>query len=249
MPTLLQAMKMGLLGGNTAPVVHPLLTDLVSYWRLEEASGTRYDSYGTNHLTEVNTVGQVAGKVGNAASFVSGDLTRLTVAHNDSLAPTNDFGVCCWVNALSIPVSTFGGICSKGDSSANVVFRVRMNADGTFTFNVKHDATTITLTSDVIAIPPTGWHFVAAWYQFSSKTMWLQIDNGVLKERVATGTLATNTAPFVVGTYIPGSATYHLTGYIDELMYTKRIWSPADLTWLYNGGNGRTWTEVQAYTG
>lgn len=38
------------------------LTDnLISWWSLDEASGTRYDSHGTNHLTDNNTVSSEAG--------------------------------------------------------------------------------------------------------------------------------------------------------------------------------------------
>ena len=36
---------------------------------MDEASGTRYDSYGNNHLTDNNTVTVAAGKKGSAASF------------------------------------------------------------------------------------------------------------------------------------------------------------------------------------
>jgi hypothetical protein len=45
-----------------------LLNGLVHYWTLEETSGTRSDSVGSLHLTDVNTVGYTAsGKSGNAA--------------------------------------------------------------------------------------------------------------------------------------------------------------------------------------
>src|SRR4029077_17083863 len=48
------------------PVPPPLLINLVSYWKLDEASGNAIDSHGTNHLTDVNTVASAAGKIGTA---------------------------------------------------------------------------------------------------------------------------------------------------------------------------------------
>ncbi len=47
---------------------HAALTDnLSAYWKLDEASGTRVDSAGSNDLTSNNSVGQAVGKLGNAS--------------------------------------------------------------------------------------------------------------------------------------------------------------------------------------
>src|SRR6056300_304684 len=54
-------------GGGTSVVS---TTDLVSFWKLDEASGTRVDAFGSNDLTDNNTVGQGTGTVyANAADF------------------------------------------------------------------------------------------------------------------------------------------------------------------------------------
>ena len=46
------------------------LTDnLIAFWQLEEASGVRYDSEGSNNLTDNNTVTSATGVVGDAAQF------------------------------------------------------------------------------------------------------------------------------------------------------------------------------------
>ena len=61
-----------------------LLTGLVSWWELDEVSGVRYDSHGSNDLTDNNTVGSVinAGYAmdGAAASFVTANGESLSVA-------------------------------------------------------------------------------------------------------------------------------------------------------------------------
>ncbi len=54
-----------------APARADLLTDLKAHWKLNEASGARVDSHGSNDLTDNNTVTQVAGKIGNAAQFTA----------------------------------------------------------------------------------------------------------------------------------------------------------------------------------
>ena len=74
------------------------LTDnLVSWWELDEASGTRNDAHGSNHLTDGNTVAQVAGKVGNAAQFVAANAESLSIADNANLSVSGVFSVCAWV--------------------------------------------------------------------------------------------------------------------------------------------------------
>src|SRR6266404_503553 len=46
-----------------------LLTNLVSYWKLDEASGNAVDSVGTNTLTANHAPGSMAGKVNGARNF------------------------------------------------------------------------------------------------------------------------------------------------------------------------------------
>lgn len=49
-----------------------LTDDLKSYWKLNETSGTRYDSVANNcDLTDNNTVTYEAGLIGNAAKFIA----------------------------------------------------------------------------------------------------------------------------------------------------------------------------------
>lgn len=74
-----------------------LTDDLVSYWKLDEASGTRNDSHSTNHLTDNNTVGSTTGKLNNCATFVADDTEYLSVANNAELQVGDiDFSISCW---------------------------------------------------------------------------------------------------------------------------------------------------------
>ena len=57
-----------------------LTTDLYrAYREMNEASGTRNDSHGANHLTDNNTVGSAPGIVGTAADFEAGSLEYLSI--------------------------------------------------------------------------------------------------------------------------------------------------------------------------
>ena len=54
------------------------LDGLVNYWKLDEASGMRLDSHGTNHLTPTNAPVGTAGKLGTACDFAAGSAQYLS---------------------------------------------------------------------------------------------------------------------------------------------------------------------------
>jgi hypothetical protein len=83
-----------------------LATGLVSYWELEESSGTRNDSHGSNNLTDVNTVGVATGIQGDAADFVRANTESLTItdASQTGLDITGDMSLSFWMNVdIAIP--------------------------------------------------------------------------------------------------------------------------------------------------
>jgi hypothetical protein len=50
-------------GKSILNISNDLKTDLVSWWSLNEVSGTRFDNYGSNHLTDNGSVTRTTGKV------------------------------------------------------------------------------------------------------------------------------------------------------------------------------------------
>src|SRR5262245_62023817 len=71
------------------------LTDnIVAYWTLDEASGTRNDSVGSNHLTDVNSTPSGTGKINNGADF-NGSNQHLDGAN--PCASRGAFSVSAWL--------------------------------------------------------------------------------------------------------------------------------------------------------
>ncbi|MDA2917638.1 hypothetical protein MYX64_12505, partial [Nitrospinae bacterium AH_259_B05_G02_I21] len=99
MRKLLIALSAGVIILSAAPPARAgLLTDLKAHWKLNEASGTRSDSHGSNDLTDNNTVGQAAGKIGNAADFIRVNSEYLSIADNaDVSAGDVDITWALWV--------------------------------------------------------------------------------------------------------------------------------------------------------
>jgi hypothetical protein len=88
-----------------------LTTNLVSYYKLEDAT----DFYGSNNLTNNNSVAFDAGKVNNAADFASSSSYLSLGAHlSGSTSSISTFG---WVYLSS--TSSKGGFWLNGDPAAN----------------------------------------------------------------------------------------------------------------------------------
>src|SRR5690606_38146388 len=89
-----------------------LTDDLISYWKLDEASGNAVDAHGSNTLTETSgTIDAATGKINGGRDFEAIDTEYFTCADNAGLSAGDvDFTIAGWVNLES---SAFGAIASK----------------------------------------------------------------------------------------------------------------------------------------
>jgi RHS repeat-associated protein len=231
-------------GGSTSST---LGNDLVSHWHLDEASGTRADSVGTNNLTDNNTVTQAAGKIGTAAQFTRANSEYLSAPNNQSLTMGDiSFTLACWVYLDSNTNQM--GIIGKSYSSDYFIhhdigyapyglrFNVRMAAD-----NVIHEVGAPTLSTGT-------WHLVVAWHDATANTINLQVDNGtVYTASVPDGGTRTDIGdPFEIGRRTYGEMC--LDGRIDEASLWKRGLTTQERSDLWNGGAGSESTSLGSGT-
>ncbi len=119
--------------GFTTDSGNTLSTNLVAWWKLDEANGQRQDQYGTNHLTQLGTLLSGSGVVVNAASYVAVNSQSLYITNTESLqSGLTNFTASAWFNLTSTGVRT---ILAKRDGSAlttdtqNTTF-YRVKSDG-----------------------------------------------------------------------------------------------------------------------
>lgn len=78
------------------------VSSAVAHWNLNESSGTRVDSVGSNDLTDNNTVGVDTGKFGNAAYFDILNSEYLSINDNAALSMGDvDFMLRAWIKLES----------------------------------------------------------------------------------------------------------------------------------------------------
>lgn len=228
------------------PAVNPGAVGLVSWWALEETSGNRADSHGSNTLTDVNTVGSAAGKVGIAADFETSATEELKAADNSdlSIGGNGPMTIGAWVYAESMADDR--GVMGKWSAAGPGSEYVLAAYNAGFVFAARNSSDTqVTIFESTVGAPATAtWYFVVAWYDPADGKLRIQVNNQI----------ASVSASALSGGIRDGSQTFRLGGYnlssprwdglIDEAFLSKRVYTADEREWLYNSGSGRSYTEV-----
>jgi len=222
-----------------------LLDNIVAYWKLDEASGTREDSVGSNDLTDNNTVTQAQGKVDEAAQFTNeypNPYEYLSHADNADLSTGDiDFTIAAWVYGDRTPESNeYWGIVTKdSDSDSREYFLIWNGNENRFHFRVMDgSASKGEVKATTFGAPSTlTWYFIVVWHDATANTVNIQVNNGTVDSAATSGAPADTDAEFRIGRDY--SDNYRCwDGRIDEVGFWKRTLTEAERTALYNSGNG-----------
>lgn len=218
-----------------------LPTNLVSYWELEEASGTRVDSHGSNDLTDNNTVTQGTGKIGYGADFERANSEYLNKSDNVSLSITGDMSLSLWVKIESqVSAGTVEyNLCSKYLPSTNRSWGFAyIHNGGTYALQVITSSTGSTIKYGNITqtLTPGSWHHIVYLYDASASSIEIYVDGSSIGTIGSlTSSLYDGTAAFELGAQ---NGSYTLDGVLDEVgLWSKKL-SGSEISDLYNSGSG-----------
>jgi Concanavalin A-like lectin/glucanases superfamily len=209
------------------------ITDnLIGYWRLDEASGSRADSSGTgNTLTEFGgTINSTAGKIVNCPDTL-GYNKRLERATNTSLQMGDvDFTIAGWFYITEFTASRDLLRLDNGAAWDYDIYFSTPNGNK-FTFYTERVSGGYKEVSSSISPVANTWYFVVAIHDSVNDTMSISVNNGtpVTITGVTGGTKVTTGATFRVGSDIAK---------IDECGIWKRVLSASEITQIYNSGDG-----------
>lgn len=214
-----------------------LTDDLISYWKLDEASGNRADSHGSNTLTDNNTVLAAAGKINDAADFESTNSEYLSIADNASLSREGkSFSVTGWFNNES------GGpyIMHKVGSFPNFEFAIRLAFNGAGNFLAlelwDNGGSLDTVYATTFgALSTSTWYFFWCAVDLTNSLLKISINDGTVDTAAITRSISAGTAAFEIGDY--RQSNFH-DGLIDEVGLWDRVLTSGEITQLYNSGNG-----------
>lgn len=218
-----------------------LLTSLVAHWKLDEASGTRNDSHGTNHLTDNNTVTTGTAKLGtNAAQFTAANSEYLSVADNAALSMGNiDFTIAFWLNLDTVASSQDLFNKCGGASGSDKEYRIYLNnaSGNVLTFQVGDNAAASVAVDSGSAISAATWYFVVCSHDSVANQVAVQIDNGTAATAAYSGGSHDGTQPLNIGVSI-ANGSFYANGRMDSISLWKRMLTSGELTSLFGGGSG-----------
>lgn len=215
-----------------------LADNLISYWSLEEASGTRADAHGTNDLTDNNTVAGATGKVGTAADFEADNSEYLSRADNADLSTGDiDYTVAAWVyleskGASRSFVSKENEFALWYDSGGDSLAFSTVNAGGS------------SAQAQTGGSPSTAtWYYVVGVHDSVNNLTKISVNGGAFATQSFSAGSSDTGNPFYVGRFDFFGAKY-MDGLIDEVGFWKRCLTADEVTELYNGGSGRDYAYV-----
>ncbi len=227
-------------------------TSLISYWPLNETSGTRNDSYSTNNLTANGTggVGSATGIKGNAADFESSESDFLEISDNAALSTGDiDFTISTWVNLESKPANPMS-IVTKNDSGTVREYTLRwQNTNDRFELELFASGGTSVcmVTANNFGAPSLStWYFITAWHDATANTCNISVNNGTADSTAETGVPSDTAANFRIGAR-QTTETNFFDGLIDEVGFWKKVLSSTERTDLYNSGNANTYPASNQY--
>ena len=221
-----------------------MLNSLISYWKLDESSGTRVDWLGKYDLTQYSTITGVSGVVNNAADFDPGNSENLYNYYTSDLDVGDfNFTISAWAK---LDADSNGTIVNKYTSSSEWEYQIDYVAStDSFQFSISTNNGTKTVSSAAVS---TGqWYHIIAWHDANNDQMAIQINNGT---PVPTS-MGVNTYPvdrdarFKIG----GGGGGYLNGQVDEVGYWNRLLTDAEKAAIYNNGAGLQYPFVGGPTG
>lgn len=225
-PILAEGPRVGGGGGGSST----LNTGLIAYWKMDEASGTREDSVGSNDLLDSTSTGSAAGKLGNGGDFEAGTPNWLSAADSPELSiGDQDFTIALWVKPESL--TTFNVLFSKN----GLDLAIFNNASGVVTFSVGGGGPSPSTGGELVV---GSWSLIIAWYDAAGDLKNVSVNNAFAV--ADSGVSPTdNGLPLVVGAF-DTSGTFPADGMIDEVGIWDRVLTSDERTELYNSGVGKT---------
>lgn len=209
-----------------------LITNIVSYWKLDESSGNATDQVSSNTLTNNNTATYSSGKINNGVNVARASSQWLSITNGTQvgLGITGNLTIAGWIKFSSLPTGLTYCMASK-DATGNRGYSLNI-ATTTLQFSVNVTTAAVTWS------PSTStWYHVAIVYTAAGGTADFYI-NGSQQGTQQSGlptSIPTNTTTFNLGN--DGFASL-FDGSFDEFGVWSRSLSGSEISSLYNSGTG-----------
>ena len=213
------------------------LTDnLISYWKLDESSGNRADSHGSNTLTNNNSTPSATGKINSGADFTPASSHYLSVADNASLSPTSEMSVWVKLDALQ----DYAAFVSKWNEDASArTFGIALETSK-FRFWISDDGGNFDAISNTTSVSTGTWYHIVTTYKNETNGIKIYVNGTAAQTSPSNSTsVFDSSAEFRVARAQKfAGLTNIVDGVIDEVGYWSRALTSQEVSDLYNSGSG-----------
>jgi hypothetical protein len=229
-----------------AQTATPIPTNLRAYlsacYMLEESTGTRYDSVGSNDLTDNNTVLRSMGKINQGAKFTAANTEYLSIADNIDYSSNDSWYIAFWVKLNSN--GAYQGLFAKWTSAVDGEFYCDVTNTNSITCGVTNNTTAAYNYGPALNMSVNTWYFVIVGYDKWNQRLAISINGAAETLKGLTYTLPDTANAMWIGRW----GNYYLDGIMDGFMLWKgRVLTQTERTWLYNDGYGRSCSEVMGH--
>ena len=224
------------------PPTNPGIDNLVSHWSLEEATGnaSRVDDKGGNDLTATGSPGGVAGKVGTALDLIdTSDLVQIVDGSQTGLDPAADFSVCFWFNPDRD--NAVEGIFAKWNASPNFSWYMQRGNDEKLLWFLSQNGSNFSNVKDSNSRAKGSWVFGYCYHDDGTE-IGVSTNASTIATTVHTTGVFDSNAPFRLGGRSDGPEDF--LGLLDQVAFFNRLLTTDEIDWMYNSGNGRSYSEI-----
>lgn len=240
---------------SAAPPERPaysLTDDLVAYWKMDQASGSRSESTGGCGAAEEvgGTVSSATGKISNAAALVKANNRVLRVSDASCIETgTDGMTISEWVYFTTLPSGEDWSISTRkyNPSSTQYVYGVYFTSAHQFKFQKSNTGNTgdiISVTTSGLSISSGEWHYVVSWLDTINDEIGIQVDDGTVFTTATTTSIHEGNGHLVFGAAIDNGTDTRsqiMDGRIDEVGIWHRALTAGERYALWNSGAGCTY--------
>jgi hypothetical protein len=232
----------------------PQSGSIVSRWKLNEASGSRADSVGSNTLTDNNTVTAAAGQFGeNAADFEKDNSEYLSIADGSQsgLDLAGNFTFSVWINLESAPATNalMSYFTKWGSTAATESYLLEyVDESGTkkFRYVLENSSGQVTVGTKAYTMSTSTWYLVTIVVTPATPVAKLYI-NGASQGNFSNSSSSATSIRNGTGAFNLGRREAGIN-YFDGLLQDGVLWSlalsDAEVTALYDAYFAPSVTEM-----
>ncbi len=160
-------------------------TSLISYWKLDETSGSTYDNFvGSNNATSTNTPTPVTGRVSGGQQFDgTGDKIIASRIAAYDFSASSSFTFEAWINHAAVSYTKEEVILERKPSSGSLVINLKFNSTSV-TFLARNTSGQLFSVTGTTNLWNGNWHHVVGVKDGSLNQLRIYVD-GVLQKTVS----------------------------------------------------------------